>query len=182
MRRKVKPEPVRSVRLSLSRALNLQVFSLHSSDHIREKDGLWSVLVWLSIMAARKQGVDEIVKDHWAKLGRNYFCRAAFYLMRDLEGVITDKTFPSQKFAVGSTVYSVERADNFQYIDPVDGTVVRNQGLRIVFTDASRLVFRLSGSGGGAGATAVLGPLIAIALKISDIHEKTGRRSPTVIT
>uniref|UniRef100_A0A8C7H1N4 Phosphoglucomutase 5 n=1 Tax=Oncorhynchus kisutch TaxID=8019 RepID=A0A8C7H1N4_ONCKI len=182
-----------------------------SSDHIREKDGLWSVLVWLSMMAARKQGVDEIVKDHWAKLGRNYFCRfdyegvdprAAFYLMRDLEGVITDKAFPSQKFAVGNTVYSVERADNFEYVDPVDGTVVRNQGLRIIFTDASRLVFRLSGSGGGAGATvriyaeslerdperqnretqAVLGPLIAIALKISDIHERTGRRSPTVIT
>uniref|UniRef100_A0A8C7MF51 Phosphoglucomutase 5 n=1 Tax=Oncorhynchus kisutch TaxID=8019 RepID=A0A8C7MF51_ONCKI len=133
-----------------------------SSDHIREKDGLWSVLVWLSMMAARKQGVDEIVKDHWAKLGRNYFCRfdyegvdprAAFYLMRDLEGVITDKAFPSQKFAVGNTVYSVERADNFEYVDPVDGTVVRNQGLRIIFTDASRLVFRLSGSGGGAGAT-----------------------------
>ncbi|XP_064792903.1 phosphoglucomutase-like protein 5 isoform X1 [Oncorhynchus masou masou] len=161
-----------------------------SSDHIREKDGLWSVLVWLSIMAVRKQGVEEIVKDHWAKLGRNYFCRfdyegvdprAAFYLMRDLEGVITDKAFLTQKFAVGTNVYSVERADNFEYIDPVDGTVVRNQGLRIVFTDESRLVFRLSGSGGGAGATvriyaesferdperhnretqAVLGPLIA---------------------
>uniref|UniRef100_A0A6Q2YIP2 Phosphoglucomutase 5 n=1 Tax=Esox lucius TaxID=8010 RepID=A0A6Q2YIP2_ESOLU len=134
-----------------------------SSNHIREKDGLWSVLVWLSIMAARKQGVEMIVKDHWAKLGRNYFCRlfdydgvdprVAFYLMRDLEAVITDKAFPSQKFAVGSNVYCVERADNFEYIDPVDGTVARNQGLRIVFTDASRLVFRLSGSGGRAGAT-----------------------------
>ncbi|CAB1322218.1 unnamed protein product [Coregonus sp. 'balchen'] len=133
-----------------------------SSDHIREKDGLWSVLVWLSIMAVRKQGVEEIVKDHWAKLGRNYFCRfdyegvdprAAFYLMRDLEGVITDKAFLTQKFAVGTNVYSVERADNFEYIDPVDGTVVRNQ--------------------------AVLGPLIAIALKISDIHERTGHRGPT---
>uniref|UniRef100_A0AAY5KJN6 Phosphoglucomutase 5 n=1 Tax=Esox lucius TaxID=8010 RepID=A0AAY5KJN6_ESOLU len=183
-----------------------------SSNHIREKDGLWSVLVWLSIMAARKQGVEMIVKDHWAKLGRNYFCRlfdydgvdprVAFYLMRDLEAVITDKAFPSQKFAVGSNVYCVERADNFEYIDPVDGTVARNQGLRIVFTDASRLVFRLSGSGGRAGATvriyaesyekdperqnretqAVLGPLIAIALKISDIHERTGHRGPSVIT
>ncbi|KAG7481217.1 hypothetical protein MATL_G00064190 [Megalops atlanticus] len=181
------------------------------SDHIREKDGLWSVLVWLSIMAARKQGVEEIVKDHWAKLGRNYFCRfdyegvdprAAFYMMRDLEAVISDKAFTSQKFAVGSNVYSVEKADNFEYIDPVDGTVARNQGLRIIFSDASRLIFRLSGTGSGAGATiriyaesyerdperqnretqAVLGPLIAIALKISDIHERTGRRGPTVIT
>ncbi|KAJ8414032.1 hypothetical protein AAFF_G00066300 [Aldrovandia affinis] len=181
------------------------------SDHIREKDGLWSLLVWLSIVAARKQSVEEIVKEHWAKLGRNYFCRfdyesvdprVAFYLMRDLEAVISDKAFASQKFAVGNNVYSVEKADNFEYVDPVDGTVARNQGLRIIFTDASRLIFRLSGTGGGAGATvriyaesyerdpekqnretqAVLGPLIAIALKISDIHERTGRRGPTIIT
>ncbi|KAF3851206.1 hypothetical protein F7725_012978 [Dissostichus mawsoni] len=181
------------------------------SDHIREKDGLWSVLMWLSIMAARKQSVEQIVKEHWAKFGRNYFCRfdyegleprAAFYLMRDLESVMSDKAFTSQKFAVGDHVYSVERADNFEYIDPVDGNVARNQGLRIVFTDASRLVFRMSGSGGGTGATVriyaesferdperhnretqvVLGPLIAIALKISNVHERTGRRGPNVIT
>nr|XP_019958242.1 PREDICTED: phosphoglucomutase-like protein 5 [Paralichthys olivaceus] len=181
------------------------------SDHIREKDGLWSVLVWLSIMAARKQGVEQIVREHWAKFGRNYFCRfdyegldprVAFYLMRDLEAVISDKAFRSQKFAVGEHIYSVEKADNFEYIDPVDGTVSRNQGLRIVFTDASRLVFRMSGSGGGTGSTVriyaesferdperhsretqvVLGPLIAIALKISSIHERTGRRGPNIIT
>ncbi|XP_076145384.1 phosphoglucomutase-like protein 5 [Alosa pseudoharengus] len=181
------------------------------SDHIREKDGLWTVLVWLSIMAARKQGVEEIVRDHWAKFGRNFFCRfdyeaidprAAFYLMKDLEAVITDKAFCSQKFAVGNNVYTVEKADNFEYIDPVDGTVARNQGLKINFSDSSRIIFRLSGTGVGVGATiriyaesferdperhnrepqVVLGPLIAIALKISDIHERTGRRGPTVIT
>lgn len=181
------------------------------SDHIRDKDGLWSVLVWLSIMAVRKQGVEEIVRDHWAKLGRNYFCRfdyegvdgkAAFYLMRDLEAVITDKAFTTQKFSVGNNVYSVEKADNFEYIDPVDGSVSRKQGLRIIFTDSSRIIFRLSGSGSGTGATVriyaesyerdperhnretqvVLGPLIAIALKISNIHERTGRRGPNIIT
>ncbi|XP_048837366.1 phosphoglucomutase-like protein 5 [Brienomyrus brachyistius] len=181
------------------------------SDHIREKDGLWSVLMWLSIIASRKQGVEEIMKDHWAKLGRNYFCRfdyegveprIAFYLMRDLEALIADKAFTSQKFAVANNVYSVEKADNYEYVDPVDGTVARNQGLRIIFSDASRLIFRLSGSSGGGGATiriyaesyerdpekhsresqAVLGPLIAIALKISDVHERTGRRGPSVIT
>uniref|UniRef100_A0AAX7SVD6 Phosphoglucomutase 5 n=1 Tax=Astatotilapia calliptera TaxID=8154 RepID=A0AAX7SVD6_ASTCA len=128
--------------------------------------------------------------------------RAAFYLMRDLEAVISDKAFTSQKFAVGDHMYSVEKADNFEYIDPVDGTVARNQGLRIIFNDASRLVFRMSGSGGGMGSTiriyaesferdperhnretqVVLGPLIAIALKISNIHERTGRRGPNVIT
>uniref|UniRef100_A0A665WT29 Phosphoglucomutase 5 n=1 Tax=Echeneis naucrates TaxID=173247 RepID=A0A665WT29_ECHNA len=181
------------------------------SDHIREKDGLWSVLVWLSIMAARKQGVEQIVREHWAKFGRNYFCRfdyegldprAAFYLMRDLDAVISDKAFTSQKFAVGDHMYSVEKADSFEYVDPVDGTVARNQGLRIIFTDSSRLVFRMSGSGGGMGAIlriyaesferdperhsretqVVLGPLIAIALKLSNIHERTGRRGPNVIT
>ncbi|MBN3297807.1 PGM5 protein, partial [Amia calva] len=131
------------------------------SDHIREKDGLWAVLTWLSIIAAQKQSVEEIVRDHWAKLGRNYFCRfdyegldprAAFYMMRDLEAVITEKSFASQKFAVGNHVYSVEKADNFEYTDPVDGNVTKNQGLRIIFADGSRIIFRLSGSG-SAGAT-----------------------------
>ncbi|KAI2661571.1 Phosphoglucomutase-like protein 5 [Labeo rohita] len=130
--------------------------------HIRDKDGLWSVLVWLSIMAVRKQGVEEIVRDHWAKMGRNYFCRfdyegvdgkAAYYLMRDLEAVITDKAFTTQKFSVGNNIYSVEKADNFEYIDPVDGSVSRKQGLRIIFTDSSRIIFRLSGSTAGTGAT-----------------------------
>ncbi|KAI1900074.1 hypothetical protein AGOR_G00046290 [Albula goreensis] len=152
------------------------------SDHVREKDGLWSVLVWLSIMAARKQGVEEIVREHWAKMGRNYFCRfdyegvdprAAYYLMRDLEAVITDKAFVSQKFAVGNNVYSVEKADNFEYIDPVDGTVARNQGLQSYERDPERQ---------NRETQVVLGPLIAIALKISDIHERTGRRGPNVIT
>lgn len=180
------------------------------SDHIREKDGLWAVLTWLSIMAARKQSVEEIVRDHWARLGRNYYCRfdyegvdqkAAFFMMRDLGAVITDKAFTSQKFAVGNSVYSVEKTDNFEYTDPVDGSVTKNQGLRIIFTDGSRIIFRLSLTG-CVGATiriyaesyerdpeklnretqAVLGPLIAIALKISEIHERTGRKGPTVIT
>ncbi|XP_063042282.1 phosphoglucomutase-like protein 5 [Engraulis encrasicolus] len=181
------------------------------SDHIREKDGLWTVLVWLSIMAARKQGVEEIVREHWAKMGRNYFCRfdyeaidprAAFYLMKELEATISDKAFCSQKFAVGNNVYAVDKTDNFEYTDPTDGTVARNQGLRIIFSDQSRIIFRLSGTGVGVGATiriyaesyerdperhnrepqVVLGPLIAIALKISNIHERTGRRGPTIIT
>ncbi|XP_034771613.1 phosphoglucomutase-like protein 5 [Acipenser ruthenus] len=180
------------------------------SDHIREKDGLWAVLTWLSIMAARKQSVEEIVRDHWARLGRNYYCRfdyegvdqkAAFFMMRDLGAVITDKAFTHQKFAVGNSVYSVEKTDNFEYTDPVDGSVTKNQGLRIIFTDGSRIIFRLSLTG-CVGATiriyaesyerdpeklnretqAVLGPLIGIALKISEIHERTGRKGPTVIT
>ncbi|XP_005999459.1 phosphoglucomutase-like protein 5 [Latimeria chalumnae] len=180
------------------------------SDHIREKDGLWAVLAWLSIIAARKQSVEEIVKDHWARFGRHYYCRfdyeevdprAAFFLMRDLEALITEKSFSSQQFAVGNNVYTVEKVDSFEYTDPVDGSVTKRQGLRIIFADNSRIIFRLSGTG-STGSTiriyaesyerdpskhtkepqAVLGPLIAVALKISQIHERTGRKGPTVIT
>uniref|UniRef100_A0A9L0S8I9 Phosphoglucomutase 5 n=1 Tax=Equus caballus TaxID=9796 RepID=A0A9L0S8I9_HORSE len=180
------------------------------SDHLREKDGLWAVLVWLSIIAARKQSVEEIVRDHWAKFGRHYYCRfdyeglepkTTYYIMRDLEALVTDKSFIGQQFAVGSHVYSVAKTDSFEYVDPVDGTVTKKQGLRIVFSDASRLIFRLSSSSGVRATIrlyaesyerdpsghdqepqAVLSPLIAIALKISQIHERTGRRGPTVIT
>uniref|UniRef100_A0A8C9FPS0 Uncharacterized protein n=1 Tax=Pavo cristatus TaxID=9049 RepID=A0A8C9FPS0_PAVCR len=180
------------------------------SDHLREKDGLWAVLVWLSILAARKQSVEEIVRDHWLW----YFFyiharfdyealepRTAYFIMRDLEALITDKSFSHQQFAVGSSIYSVERTDSFEYIDPVDGTVTKRQGLRIVFSDASRLIFRMSASSHVRATLriyaesyekdpsqhnkepqAVLSPLIAIALKISQIHERTGRKGPTVIT
>ncbi|XP_051875866.1 phosphoglucomutase-like protein 5 [Pristis pectinata] len=180
------------------------------SDHIREKDGLWAVLAWLSIIAARKQSVEEILKDHWARFGRNYYCRfdyeevdprVSFYMMRDLEALIMERSFTNQQFAVGSHNYTVEKTENFEYTDPVDGTVTRNQGLRLTFTDGSRIIFRLSGTG-SMGSTVrfyveryerdpsrnnkepqvVLGPLIAIALKLSHIHERTGRRGPTVIT
>ncbi|XP_057237336.1 phosphoglucomutase-like protein 5 [Malurus melanocephalus] len=180
------------------------------SDHLREKDGLWAVLVWLSILAARKQSVEEIVRDHWARFGRHYYCRfdyealeprAAYFIMRDLEALITDKSFSHQQFAVGNNIYSVERTDSFEYVDPVDGTVTKRQGLRIVFSDASRLIFRMSASSHVRATLriyaesyekdpsqhnkepqAVLSPLIAIALKISQIHERTGRKGPTVIT
>ncbi|KAM6289279.1 phosphoglucomutase-like protein 5 [Aegotheles albertisi] len=180
------------------------------SDHLREKDGLWAVLAWLSILAARKQSVEEIVRDHWTKFGRHYYCRfdyealeprTAYFIMRDLEALITDKSFSHQQFAVGSNIYSVERTDSFEYIDPVDGTVTKRQGLRIIFSDASRLIFRMSASSHVRATLriyaesyekdpsqhnkepqAVLSPLIAIALKISQIHERTGRKGPTVIT
>ncbi|XP_032531948.1 phosphoglucomutase-like protein 5 [Chiroxiphia lanceolata] len=180
------------------------------SDHLREKDGLWAVLVWLSILAARKQSVEEIVRDHWAKFGRHYYCRfdyealeprTAYFIMRDLEALITDKSFSHQQFAVGNSIYSVERTDSFEFVDPVDGTVTKRQGLRIIFSDASRLIFRMSASSHVRATLriyaesyekdpsqhnkepqAVLSPLIAIALKISQIHERTGRKGPTVIT
>lgn len=180
------------------------------SDHIREKDGLWAVLAWLSIIAARKQSVEDILKDHWARFGRNYYCRfdyeevdprVSFYLMRDLEALITERSFVNQQFALGNHNYTVEKTENFEYTDPVDGIVTRNQGLRLTFTDGSRIIFRLSGTGSMGSIIrfyvesyerdpsrnnkepqVVLGPLIAIALKLSHVHERTGRRGPTVIT
>ncbi|CAL8343835.1 unnamed protein product [Merluccius merluccius] len=177
-------------------------------DHIREKDGLWSVLAWLSILATRRQSVDDIVKDHWRKYGRNYYTRydykdvdldAACELMEDLEMLLTDKSFVGQRFAVADNIYQVEQADNFEYTDPVDSTITRNQGLRIMFTNGSRIIYRLSGTG-GVGATirvyidsyekedifqdtqVMLAPLATIALKISQLHVRTGRSGPSMIT
>uniref|UniRef100_A0A8D2MWY6 Phosphoglucomutase-1 n=1 Tax=Zonotrichia albicollis TaxID=44394 RepID=A0A8D2MWY6_ZONAL len=180
------------------------------SDHIREKDGLWAVLAWLSILAARKQSVEDIMKDHWQKYGRNFFTRydyeevdadAANKMMKDLEAVMFERSFVGKQLSSGDKVYTVEKADNFEYNDPVDGSVSRNQGLRLIFSDGSRIIFRLSGTG-SAGATVrlyidsyekdaqkinqdpqvMLAPLISIALKLSQLHERTGRSGPTVIT
>ncbi|XP_056388831.1 phosphoglucomutase-1 [Hyla sarda] len=180
------------------------------SDHIREKDGLWAVLAWLSIIATRKQSVEVILKDHWQKYGRNFFTRydyeevdsdGANKMMKDLEAIMFDRSFIGQKFSVGDKVYTVDKADNFEYSDPVDGSISRNQGLRIIFTDGSRIIYRLSGTG-SAGATIrlyidsyekdipkiyedpqdMLAPLVTIALKLSKLEERTGRTAPTVIT
>ncbi|XP_016333500.1 phosphoglucomutase-1-like [Sinocyclocheilus anshuiensis] len=125
------------------------------SDYIREKDGLWAVLAWMSILAARRQSVEDIMTDHWRTYGRNYYTRfdyeevdldAAVEMMLDLELMISDRAFIGQVFTVGEKKYQVEAADNFEYSDPVDGTISRNQGLRIVFKGGSRIIFRLSGS------------------------------------
>nr|XP_060629641.1 phosphoglucomutase-1 isoform X3 [Anolis sagrei ordinatus] len=180
------------------------------SDHIREKDGLWAVLAWLSIIAVRKQSVEEILKDHWQKYGRNFFTRydyeevdadGANKMMKDLETMFFDRSFVGKQLSAGDKSYTVEKADNFEYSDPVDGSISRNQGLRLIFTDGSRIIFRLSGTG-SAGATVrlyidsyekdapkiyedpqvMLAPLISIALKLSQLHERTGRTGPTVIT
>ncbi|XP_067315913.1 phosphoglucomutase-1 [Pseudorasbora parva] len=180
------------------------------SDHIREKDGLWAVLAWLSILATRKQSVEDIMKEHWQRFGRNFFTRydyeevdsdAANKMIDHLQTTMFDKDFVGQNFSSGDKTYQVEKADNFEYTDPVDGSVSKGQGLRIIFTDGSRIIFRLSGTG-SAGATirlyidsyendsqkiyedpqVMLAPLVDIALKISQLQEKTGRAAPTVIT
>ncbi len=174
------------------------------SNHVREKDGLWAVLFWLNILAARKQSVEAIVREHWARFGRNVYSR------HDYEGIPTDAASGVMKLLherfgtlqgahLGN--YKVLFCDDFSYTDPVDGSVSTGQGVRIGFTDGSRIVFRLSGTG-TEGATLrlylesydpdvarhhldaqeALAELVGIALEISELRQRTGRDKPTVIT
>ncbi len=174
------------------------------SDHIREKDGLWAVLFWLNILAARKQSVEAIVREHWKRFGRNVYSRhdyedipvdAANSVMKLLQD-----SFTSLKGAQFGNL-QVKLCDDFSYTDPVDGSVSTGQGVRIMFTDGSRIVFRLSGTGTGGAtlriylesfepdvskhhldAQEALAELIGIALKISELRKLTRREKPTVIT
>ena len=120
------------------------------SDHVREKDGLWAVLFWLNILAARKQSVETIVREHWAKYGRNFYSRY------DYEGIPTEAANGVMQhlhdnfvaLLVSSSANTpVKKCDDFSYTDPVDGSVSKGQGVRILFTDGSRIIFRLSGTG-----------------------------------
>jgi phosphoglucomutase len=172
------------------------------SDHVREKDGLWAVLLWLNILAKRRESVKDIVEGHWKEFGRNYYSRhdheevdadAANKLVADLRAKL-----PSLKGAKAGT-RSVTSCDDFEYNDPVDGSVSKNQGIRIHFDDGSRVVYRLSGTG-TAGATlrvyieryepkqlgletqAALADLITFANGAAEIAKRTGRSEPSVIT
>ncbi|MBD9373553.1 alpha-D-glucose phosphate-specific phosphoglucomutase [Rhizobium sp. ARZ01] len=174
------------------------------SNHVREKDGLWAVLLWLNILAVRKESVLDIVQKHWATYGRNYYSRhdyeevdteAANGLIEDLRNRLAD--LPSKAF----DGLVVEMADDFAYHDPIDKSVSKHQGIRILFVGGSRIVFRLSGTG-TSGATLrvyierfepdaarhdietqeALADLIAIADEIAGIKARTGRDAPSVIT
>ncbi len=174
------------------------------SDHVREKDGLWAVLFWLNVLAVKQESVADLVKAHWRAYGRNFYSR------HDYEGVDSDAAddlMTHLRSLTGSLkgeklgAFEVEFADDFAYTDPVDGSVSKNQGIRIGFTDGSRIVFRLSGTG-TEGATLrvyieryeadpsrhdqdtqeMLADLIAIANDVAEIKQRTGRDRPTVIT
>lgn len=175
------------------------------SDHIREKDGCWAVLAWLSILASRNQSVEDIVTSHWKKYGRNFFTRYDYEncdsagcanMMKQLEGFVENGSLIGKQFT-----HKITQNDNFEYKDPVDGSITSKQGIRIIFSDGSRIIVRLSGTG-SQGATVriyvdgytnqeslltqeaaiVLKPLIDIALEITEIEKFTGRKMPTVIT
>lgn len=180
------------------------------SDHIREKDGIWAALAWLQIIACEKKGVECLVSQHWAKYGRNFFTRYDYEdcdaekckrMMTMIEELITTPKFVGRKFESNGKTFVVKLGDNFSYTDPIDASVSKKQGLRIIFEDGSRIVFRLSGTG-SSGATVrvyidsyestenmiyrsaedVLAALIGVALEISQIKSFTGRDKPTVIT
>lgn len=174
------------------------------SDHVREKDGIWAVLLWLNIVAARQQSVAVIMADHWATYGRNYYAR------HDYEAIATDRADAlmaalrgkiDSLAGTGNSGGTISAADDFAYTDPTDGSVSRNQGVRILFEDGSRVVFRLSGTG-TQGATLrvyierymapdgdlnlatgdALAPLVAAAQELADIRGYTGMDAPSVIT
>jgi len=174
------------------------------SDHIREKDGLWAVLFWLNLQAASGKTVNQLVQEHWARFGRNYYSRhdyeavdaaAAEQMMQALRDRLA--TLAGQDYGD----FRVSQADDFAYTDPVDNATSRKQGVRIVMTDGSRIVLRLSGTG-TEGATVrlyleryeadparhdldtqeALAPLIEIAEQVSQLRQRTGREQPSVVT
>eukprot|EP00160_Parvularia_atlantis_P019741 Unigene7875_Nuclearia_a/m.24189 Unigene7875_Nuclearia_a/g.24189 ORF Unigene7875_Nuclearia_a/g.24189 Unigene7875_Nuclearia_a/m.24189 type:complete len:562 (+) Unigene7875_Nuclearia_a:47-1732(+) len=185
------------------------------SDHIREKDGLWAVLAWLSILAQRAaDGKDfalgAIQRDHFAQYGRNYFTRydyeevasaGADAMMAALRAHAAQGTLTGKVFEEAGETYTVGKVDDFAYTDPIDASVSTQQGLRVLFTDGSRFVFRLSGTG-SVGATVrlyvekyqadasksqedpqtALGALVRIALRVSELPQHLQRDAPTVIT
>ncbi|RUR77469.1 alpha-D-glucose phosphate-specific phosphoglucomutase [Chlorogloeopsis fritschii PCC 9212] len=174
------------------------------SNHIREKDGLWAVLFWLNILAVKQQPVEQLMREHWHSFGRNYYSR------HDYEAIDSDRanqliaklreqipTLKGKKFGDREVEYS----DDFSYTDPVDGSVSKNQGIRIGFTDGSRIVYRLSGTGTQGATLRIylesyepdpskhdldpqqsLADLIAIADEVAQVRALTGMEKPTVIT
>lgn len=174
------------------------------SDHVREKDGLWAVLLWLNVLAVRKISVDELAREHWSRFGRNYYVR------HDYEAIETDRAdalmveLRSNLDPLAGRRYGsleVVSADDFSYIDPVDGSLSANQGVRVMFKGGSRAVFRLSGTGTegatlrvyleryeapsgrlDAGVDDMLAEVIAAAEAIAGIVRHTGRTAPDVVT
>ena len=174
------------------------------SNHVREKDGLWAVLLWLNILAATGKRADAIVREHWASFGRDYYTRHDY---EEIESESANRLMEGLRAQVASLPgrrigdLTVSTADDFRYVDPVDGSVTAQQGIRISFAEDARVVYRLSGTG-TAGATlrvyieryesdpdrldlapdVVLAPVVQAARDIADIAGITGRSEPSVIT
>uniref|UniRef100_A0A7R9WTY5 phosphoglucomutase (alpha-D-glucose-1,6-bisphosphate-dependent) n=1 Tax=Craspedostauros australis TaxID=1486917 RepID=A0A7R9WTY5_9STRA len=179
------------------------------SDHIREKDGLWAVLAWLSILASVNTDpsaplvtVEDVVTKHWKKYGRNYYCRWDFEgVSKEGANKMMDKMRGDIPANTGKTVgkYTISKSDDFTYVDPVDGSIAKNKGIRFLMEDGSRIIFRLSGTAGSgatvrmyieqyeaekidAVASEALSELCRVALDLSGMKEFIGTEEPTVIT
>ena len=174
------------------------------SDHVREKDGLWAVLLWLNILAARRESVAEIMAAHWRTFGRDYYSRHDY---EAVDKAVADALMDDLRARLGELPgtaiegLTVSAADDFSYTDPVDGSTSARQGVRLVFASGERAVLRLSGTG-TEGATLrvyleryendpgkldqdvqeTLGPLIGAVDALAGIRARTGRKSPDVIT
>ena len=175
-----------------------------SSHHVREKDGLWAILLWLNVIAARRQSVAQIMREHWAEFGRNYYARHDYEEIdsgRAAELVQALRRRLPQLRGQSFGPHTVVDADDFTYVDPIDQAISRNQGVRVQFSDESRIVYRLSGTG-TAGATLrvyletyeadparhdrpvrdALGTLVALSRELAQIEHFTGRAAPSLET
>ena len=172
------------------------------SNHVREKDGVWAVFAWLSILAHTRKSVEEVVREHWQRFGLSYYQRHDFEgldadaaakmisALREKIPTLSDSQFAGDK---------IKSADDFGYTDPVDGSTATKQGIRLLLADGSRVVFRLSGTGtsgatlrlyveryrqdGGKGdVNEILAPLLQAAKELLRLRESTGRDEANVIT
>ena len=174
------------------------------SSHVREKDGLWAVLFWLNLLAVTGKSVEQLVRQLWHAHGRCVYSRHDYEAIPSAQG---DQLMAGLRARLpslaGSTVAgcAIALADDFAYTDPVDGSVSHKQGVRVILTDGSRLVFRLSGTG-TEGATLrvylerhepdvqrhdipaqqALQPLVALAEALAHIQAITGMAEPSVMT
>ena len=171
------------------------------SDHVREKDGLWAVLAWLAILAAKPASVEQLVRNHWRQFGRSYFQRHDY---ENLDSKAANEVINELRDGIGKLAgtrlgsATVTQADDFQYTDPVDGSVSARQGIRMILDDGSRIVGRLSGTG-TEGATlrlyferyrtggeepidAMLQPLVDAGRDLFQLRKRFGRDQPSVVT
>jgi phosphoglucomutase len=174
-----------------------------SSDHIREKDGVWAVLFWLNILAARREPAAAILADHWRRFGRDFYARHDYEaLASDRAARLIDRlrdtlpTLPGRRFGA----FTITRAEEFAYTDPVDGSISTGQGIRVEFTEGARIVYRLSGTGTegatlrvylerfepdpvrhAVAAEVALAPLAAAGAALAEIEAMVGRSQPSVI-
>lgn len=174
------------------------------SDHVREKDGLWAILLWLNIIAKRGESIVDIVQGHWREFGRNYYSRHDYEAvsLEIAEAIMTDlrAQLPSLQGQVFAS-QTISKASDFSYTDPVDGSVSNHQGLQLIFASGSRVVLRMSGTG-TEGATLrvylesfepdptkhsqdpqeALAELVDILEEITHLKARTGREAPSVIS